>query len=104
MPDEHSTSARTTSGSSVGATVKRWMVTGRGWRSTSMPSRASSWRRLPSIFTAETIGGTCMMSPVRPTAAASTAAKVVPAMSWVAVTSPESSRVEVSVPSTMSQV
>ena len=41
-----------------------------GSRSTSMPSRASSCRRRPSTLTADTIGGTCRMSPVRAAAAA----------------------------------
>ena len=50
--------------SSTGSTSKRWTVTGRGSRSTSMPSRASSWSRLPPTWTADTIGGTCRMSPV----------------------------------------
>ena len=40
----------------------RRTVTGRAARSTSMPSRASSWRRRPPTFTADTIGGTCRMS------------------------------------------
>ena len=52
-------------GSTGSPTSKRWTVTGRGLRSTSMPSRASSWRRFPSTFTADTIGGICRMSPVR---------------------------------------
>ena len=57
-------------------TSKRWTVTGRASRSTSMPSRASSWRRLPSTWIADTIGGTWRMSPVSAAAAARTSASV----------------------------
>ena len=45
-------------------------MTARGGRSTSMPARASSCRRFPSILTAETIGGICSMAPTKPAAAA----------------------------------
>jgi hypothetical protein len=52
-------------------------------------------------LTAETIGGICSMSPTSVLAAASTCSPVIPLMSWVAVTSPAASRVEVSVPRAM---
>ena len=40
-------------------------VTGRGARSISMPSGPASCRRRPSTWSADTIGGTCSMSPSR---------------------------------------
>ena len=39
------------------------MRTRRGARSTSSPARASSWSRRPPTFSADTIGGTCSISP-----------------------------------------
>ena len=71
-------------------------------RSTSTPSRASSCSRRPSTFLADTIGGTCSMSPVSPAAAARTSSRSTAAMSHVPVTSPEASSVDVAVPSTTS--
>jgi hypothetical protein len=56
---------------------------------------------LPSTRTAETIGGICSISPTK-AAVAATTSSAVNAISWVAVTSPEASRVEVSVPNTTS--
>jgi hypothetical protein len=47
-------------------------------------------------------GEICMMSPVSPAATDRTCSSVTPAMSWEAVTSPVSSSVLVSVPSTIS--
>ena len=49
-------------------------VTRRGARSTSSPARASSCNRRPPTFTADTIGGTCSISPVSVAAAAATSA------------------------------
>ena len=64
VPDEHSTSIVSTPACRSRRRHRtRTTVTGRGARSTSMPSRASSCRRLPSTLTADTIGGTCRMSP-----------------------------------------
>ena len=40
-------------------------MTGRASRSTTIPSLASSWRRRPPTLSAETIGGTWAISPVR---------------------------------------
>src|SRR4051794_20157275 len=93
---------RSTAGSSVGSTSKRWTVTGRASRSTSIPCRASSCRRLPPICTADTIGGTCRIAPVNVAAAARAASIVTGAMSCVAVTSPAASSVDVFTPSTTS--
>ena len=49
---------------------------GRGARSTSSPARASSWRRRPPTFTADTIGGSCSMSPRKRGSARSTSSRV----------------------------
>ena len=57
MPDEQSTIARYTIGSSVGSRSKRSIRTGRGGRSISSPARAISCSRRPPILIAETIGG-----------------------------------------------
>ena len=51
-------------------------VTGRGRRSTSIPARASSCSRRPPTFAAETMGGTCSMTPVSVAAAARTSSRV----------------------------
>src|SRR5205807_2113099 len=51
-------------------------TTSRGVRSTSTPSRASSYRRRPSWWTAEYIGGTCAMRPTKPRQAASSHSRV----------------------------
>ena len=62
------TSTRPRSGTRPGPPARRpskaWTVTGPAPRSTSIPSRASSCSRRPSTFMADTIGGTCSMSPV----------------------------------------
>ena len=70
--------------------------------STSTPSRASSWSRRPSIFLADTMGGTCSMGPVSAAAAPRTSARPTAVMSKVPVTSPDASSVDVDVPSTTS--
>ncbi len=61
------------------STSIRSMCTGRGARSTSSPSRASSWRRRPSTLIADTIGGTWSMSPTNADAARSTCSRESPA-------------------------
>ena len=60
----------------VGSTSNRKTSTVRAGRSTSIPSRASSCRRRPPTFTAETIGGTCAIRPVSVEAAARTSSSV----------------------------
>src|SRR4051794_24997156 len=69
-----------------------------------MPARASSCRRRPPTCTADTIGGTCRIAPVNVIAAARTSSIDTPLMSWVAVTLPAASSVDVSTPSTTSPV
>src|SRR3954470_10352856 len=84
---------------------KEYTVTGRGWRSTSMPSRASSCNRRPSTCTALTIGGICMITPVNRSAATARAISTVTVdMSNEPVTTPLASSVDVDVPSTTSAV
>ena len=77
VPAEQRTSIRSTDGSAVPATSNEYTVTGRGSRSTSIPSRANSCNRLPSTCNAETIGGICMIAPVRCWAAAARAMSTV---------------------------
>src|SRR4051794_36158393 len=82
-----------------------YTVTGRGCRSTSMPSRASSCSRFPSTCTALTIGGICMIAPVSCSAAIIRAWSTVAVdMSKVPVTTPLASSVDVDVPKTISAV
>ncbi len=101
--DEQSTVARNTRGTEVASSSKRLTTEGRGARSISMPSRASSCSRRPSTLSADTIGGTCMISPVRCCAATARAcSRVTARMSNVASTAPDESSVEVAEPSTIS--
>ena len=76
-PAEHATSIASTPGSGPGSTSNEWTVTGRGARSTSIPSRASSCSRRPPILIADTIGGTCSIAPVRWSAATGAACSIV---------------------------
>jgi hypothetical protein len=69
-----------------------------------MPFLARVWSRWPSTWMAETIGGTCRMSPVRVSAAARTSSTAMPRMSQVPVTAPDASRVLVAVPRTTTPV
>ena len=93
MPDEHSTAtststtrtgprthalSRTTASSrqtsdmrGAARTSRREMRTGRAASSTSCPARASAYARLPFTLIADTVVGTCMMSPHRGASAAS---------------------------------
>ena len=61
-------------------------------RSTSSPARASSCRRRPPTFTADTIGGTCSMSPTNAGSARSTSSLVIGIGRW-STTSPAASSV-----------
>ena len=101
VPAEQVTSMGNTPGSTASPTTKASTRTGTGGRSTSTPSRARSCRRRPPARLADTIGGTCAMSPVR-AAARRTSPRPTPSMGQVPVTSPEASSVEVAVPSTTS--
>ena len=79
------------------------MCTGRALRSISTPSRAYSCNRFPSTLSADTMGGTCKMSPVRfSRTTRCTSAGVTALMLNVSNTSPESSSVLVREPSTTS--
>ena len=81
------------------STSKRSTCTGRGARSTSSPSRASSCRRRPPTFTADTIGGSCSMSPTNAGSARSTSSLVIGIGRWSS-TSPAASSVLVAMPNT----
>ena len=63
------------------------------------PARASSWRRRPPIFTADTIGGSCSMSPMKRGSARSTSSRVSAIGRW-SRTSPAASSVLVAMPNT----
>ena len=94
---------RYTSGSSVGSMSNREIFTGRALRSISTPSRAYSCNRFPSTFSAETMGGTCKMSPVKfSRTTRCTSAGVTALILKVSSTSPESSSVLVREPKTTS--
>ena len=73
-------------------------MTCRGARSTCSPARAASWRRRPPTRTAENIGGTCAMSPVKRGRAARIASRVSADASPRATTLPSASSVEVAAP------
>ena len=85
VPAEQSTSIENTgpspanppaAGAGAESTSNLVTVTRRGSRSTSMPSRASWCSRLPPTFSAETMGGTWSMVPVRLAAARRAASSV----------------------------
>ena len=80
------------------STSMRWIVTRRGSRSTSMPARAYSYSALPSRLSAEYIGGTWSISPVKRAQAVSTCSRVT-CTGRSASTSPSASPVVVRTPS-----
>mmetsp|Transcript_44124 Transcript_44124/g.120259 ORF Transcript_44124/g.120259 Transcript_44124/m.120259 type:complete len:255 (+) Transcript_44124:392-1156(+) len=86
--------------SSVSKICSAEMRTSRASRSTTTPSRASSYSRLPSLWSAENMGGTCLMSPRKSAAARSRSAWLTCACGRVSVVSPVESSVSVSTPST----
>src|SRR5439155_1153173 len=74
----------------------RSAVRRRRWTST--PSRASSYSRRPSWWTAEYIGGTCVMRPTKPRHAASSRSRVSPVTAVSESTRPVRSCVSVVTP------
>jgi hypothetical protein len=73
------------------------MFTRRGRRSISSPRRAFLYRRSPPTFTAETIGGTCSISPLRSSRVRRRSASVTET-ARSETTSPDASCVDVTTP------
>src|SRR5439155_597813 len=86
-------------GEATSSTAIEWTTTSRGSRSTSTPWRASSYRRRPSWWTAEYIGGICLIRPTNGRLASSrsrrssretvTSERARPSTSRVSVVSPK---------------